>query len=176
MFGLVQYKKYADHCDDVYTEYGGAPEKTHTCTREPGHKGEHQDILGKDMLWSWSDGAASGIWWKNIALSGDPMYICSSCGVVTYWHHYGKPLREDICFYCDFWERRLNKLGTNQYIIGGRLYSVGDERGPKNIRGFGGSEFKIQPLGSEKVITTTDLWSGGKIPEHYAIPDTAAFV
>ena len=81
------------------------------------------------------------------------------------------------CFECALWRERLSLLGNpNTAIIDGTMYTIGDENDPSPFRGFGGDKFVINFKDGRKV-TTTNLWCGGHISEHWKpqFPNNADF-
>lgn len=84
-----------------------------------------------------------------------------------------KVLCSSKCFTTDFW----NDITTHKdeyVIINGRSYYVADENATGPFRGFDGSLFKIKKHSGE-IITTTNLWWQGSIPEEFRekIPNNA---
>ena len=81
------------------------------------------------------------------------------------------------CFECALWRERLPLVGNPDVaIIDGTMYTIGDENDPSPFRGFGGDKFVINFKDGRKV-TTTNLWCGGDISEHWRpqFPDNADF-
>lgn len=80
------------------------------------------------------------------------------------------------CFECSIWRERLPLVGKpNIAIIDGTFYTIGDEN-EKGSRGFGGDKFVIR-FKDGREVTTTNLWCGGEISEHWKsqFPDNADF-
>lgn len=81
------------------------------------------------------------------------------------------------CFECSIWRERLPLVGDPDIaIIDGTFYSIGDENDPSPFRGFGGDKFVIR-FKDGREVTTTNLWCGGEISEHWRpqFPDNADF-
>ena len=81
------------------------------------------------------------------------------------------------CFSCSIWRERLSLIRQpNIVIIDGTFYTIGDEDSPSPFRGFGGSKFVIR-FKDGREVTTTNLWCGGDIDEHWRpqFPDNADF-
>lgn len=115
---------------------------------------------------------------------GIPESPCKHCGQIfgtRYNPPYDTILAEtSTCFSCHLWIER-----SNQYKVDGRImivnwewYTVANESATiGHFRGFGGREFKFEiideafvpgslPKRIGKVITGTNVWYGGEIPEH----------
>jgi predicted nucleic acid-binding Zn ribbon protein len=83
----------------------------------------------------------------------------------------------DKCFKKELWD--YIKVNKKEYIIiNHKSYHLGDENSKSSFRGHGGSKFVIRMKDTGKLITTTNLWSQGIIPEEYYkdIEDNAEFV
>ena len=81
------------------------------------------------------------------------------------------------CFSCSIWRERLSLVGRPDIaIIDGTFYTIGDENDPSPFRGFGGDKFVIK-FKDGREVTTTNLWCGGNIDEHWKsqFPDNASF-
>lgn len=81
------------------------------------------------------------------------------------------------CFGCALWRERLNLVGNPDVaIIDGTFYTIDNEDSKDPFRGFGGDKFVINFKDGRKV-TTTNLWCGGSIPEHWKpqFPNNADF-
>lgn len=77
-----------------------------------------------------------------------------------------RSMRKDgECFECAIWRERLSLVGNpNTAIIDGTFYTIGDENSKDPFRGFGGNKFVIR-FKDGRVVTTTNLWCGGHIPD-----------
>lgn len=99
---------------------------------------------------------------------------CEVCGKEIEKSKYtNKLLCSDKCFTTNFW----NDIATHKdeyLIIKGSSYYVADENATGPFRGFGGRLSKIKKYSGE-IITTTNLWTQGNIPEEFRekIPDNA---
>jgi hypothetical protein len=90
-----------------------------------------------------------------------------------------------LCFSCQFWDEKVlmrKNHDPNAVVISGQHYYIGKEEQTLKyeMRGFGGQEFKIKfTAGKRKgqIVTTTNLWFNGKIPEHFRdkLTDNAVF-
>ena len=81
------------------------------------------------------------------------------------------------CFECALWRERLPLVGNpDTAIIDGTFYTIDDENDPSPFRGFGGDKFVIK-FKDGREVTTTNLWCGGHIPEHWKpqFPNNADF-
>ena len=81
------------------------------------------------------------------------------------------------CFECSLWRERLPLVGNSDIvIIDGTMYTIGDEDSKDPFRGFGGDKFVIH-FKDGREVTTTNLWCGGDISEHWRpqFPDNANF-
>jgi len=81
------------------------------------------------------------------------------------------------CFECALWRKRLPLVkNSNVAIIDGTFYTIGDEDSKDPFRGFGGDKFVIK-FKDGREVTTTNLWCGGHISEHWRpqFPDNANF-
>ena len=89
-------------------------------------------------------------------------------------------VERSLCFNCLFWQEYVERKDDPSHIrVDGSYYVVAPEndRASLSMRGFGGSRFRIR-LSDGKVITTTNLWHQGTIPEHFRsqLPDNAVFI
>lgn len=100
-----------------------------------------------------------------------------------------------LCFWCNSWTNTLAKTDALTAIVDGYYYHVGEEersiarrcgwplvngrlRGDyRHVLGHSGSEFRIR-FDDGRVVTTTNLWAGGEIPEHFRdrLPNNAVFL
>jgi hypothetical protein len=77
------------------------------------------------------------------------------------------------------WERRVQEVakGDKRIIIcEGVFRSLGrEDGGPNSMRGHGGHEFAFRMLATGKVVTSTNVWFGGRIPAEFVerLPDNA---
>ena len=81
------------------------------------------------------------------------------------------------CFECSIWRDRLPLVGNpNIAIIDGTFYTIDDENSKDPFRGFGGDKFVIK-FKDGRVVTTTNLWCGGNIPDAWKpqFPNNADF-
>ena len=81
------------------------------------------------------------------------------------------------CFECALWRKRLHIINNPDVaIIDGTFYTIDDEDDPSSFRGFGGAKFVIN-FKDGRVVTTTNLWCGGKIPNVWKpkFPNNANF-
>ena len=108
-------------------------------------------------------------------MNKDNAETCPCCGL-----EYIKDLPADAYFYdccedCSFWLEKLYlpDYAKKQVIVDGTHYTLGNS----SIRGFAGAKFKIKFFDG-RVIKTSNLWSQGKIPEHFrsTLPDNAVFI
>lgn len=76
-----------------------------------------------------------------------------------------------------FWENQLTDR-SDAYVINGNHYRVGEENVKQNMKGMGGSKFKIKVKATGEVIETTNLWHQGIVPAEMAgiLPNDADFV
>ena len=83
-----------------------------------------------------------------------------------------KSICSDECYHKHFWTEALDNKAI---IVNGECYHVGPENSSTVLRGFGGRKFIIQ-LKNGRKITTTNLWSQGKIPEEFYREDNAVIL
>lgn len=99
---------------------------------------------------------------------------CPTCGKES--NEYSVKKHKE-CFECSLWRERLSLVGNpNTAIIDGTMYIIGDENSKDPFRGFGGDKFVIR-FKNGRIITTTNLWCGGHISEHWKsqFPNNADF-
>jgi len=80
-----------------------------------------------------------------------------------------------VCFRCNYWCERMERIGNpNQIVIGHSMYqdsgdkpNAHEHRGTVGFMGFGGHRFYWKMLATGEIRTSNDLWSNGKIPEHF---------
>jgi hypothetical protein len=103
---------------------------------------------------------------------------CVCCGNLVDTH-YSEPLksqmtRKNMCFACNIWDERKDMIEERHMIANGVFYSIGDEK--TLYKGFGGKEFVFMKEG--KIVTSTNVWYGGKIPQRFrnALPDNAVLL
>lgn len=109
------------------------------------------------------------------------MITCKLCRKQVDPKLWGKTTAENIaikmlCFSCLFWKSKTTiRDRPNVVRIDGDHFIIGPES--DKYKGFGGDEFTIKFFDS-RVITTTNLWYQGKIPEHFrkALEDNAEFI
>lgn len=76
-------------------------------------------------------------------------------------------LRDQLCHTCGIWTSRLDlNTATDAVFANGRMYSIGNGRGPKSVHGFGGAEWVIT-FTDGRIVETDDLWDGGEVPEWF---------
>lgn len=76
-------------------------------------------------------------------------------------------LRDQLCHTCGIWTARLElNEAKNAVFAKGRMYTIGDGRGPKEVHGFAGAEWVIT-FTDGRVVETDDLWDGGEVPEWF---------
>lgn len=85
-------------------------------------------------------------------------------------------LEKGLCFSCNIWTERYENFSEEHLVIDNTFYTLGEENAKDYFRGFGGAKFLIK-RGNE-IITTTNLWCGGDIPERFKtiLPNTAKFI
>ena len=85
---------------------------------------------------------------------------------------------EHECFEIKFW-RLIADERDEHVVIGGECYAVGPEDAPRGcFRGFDGRRFTIRMFATGEVVTTTNLWHQGRVPDfaRAMLPDTGEFV
>lgn len=91
----------------------------------------------------------------------------------------GRMLAAQLCFSCLFWTDKLPLVNDPSVArINGHHYAIGPEDNTaKVMRGFGGSTSIIR-FNDGREVTTTNLWTQGDIPAHFAsrLPDNAVFL
>ena len=108
---------------------------------------------------------------------------CKECGsdIELHWtKDTNKRLSEEqLCFTCNFWVEHIedDKLRDNTFVIDGCHYFVANENNNSSFRGCGGQKFHISSFDG-RIITTTNLWVQGEIPERFRdrMPDNAKFI
>jgi len=87
--------------------------------------------------------------------------------------------REAVCFNCAFWmsltESAYTALPTTA-VVDGSVYHIAEEGVTGMSQGFCGRKFVIE-FDDGRVVTTTNLWYRGKVPEAFAaeFPNNAVF-
>ena len=104
---------------------------------------------------------------------------CPTCGqeIGKFWSDENSMKKHGECFECSLWRKRLSLVGNPDVaIIDGTLYTIGDEDSKDPFRGFGGDKFVIH-FKDGREVTTTNLWCGGDISEHWKpqFPNNADF-
>ena len=107
---------------------------------------------------------------------------CKICGkeenISMFYPDTQKKLRKNgLCFSCQLWQERLPLVNNPEVaIIDGTFYTIGDENDSSQFRGFGGDKFVIH-FKDGREVTTTNLWCGGDISEHWKpkFPNNADF-
>ena len=102
---------------------------------------------------------------------------CPTCGQEIWPDEENNMKENGECFECSLWRNRLPLVGNPDVaIIDGTFYTIGDENDPSPFKGFGGDKFVIN-FKDGRQITTTNLWCGGDIPEHWKdkFPNNADF-
>jgi len=82
------------------------------------------------------------------------------------------------CFEIKFWQLIIDEKDKH-IIIDGECYAVGPEDSPRGcFRGFDGRRFTIRMFATGEVVTTTNLWHQGRVPDFARpdLPDTGEFV
>jgi hypothetical protein len=104
------------------------------------------------------------------------MYNCELCGEKeqgSYHPDIGK-----LCFSCWFWTEKIKDKNKPQTVIAkGEMYWIGNEQYTGSFRGFDGRKFIIE-FNDGDIVTTTNLWFNGKIPERFReeLKDNAKFI
>lgn len=106
--------------------------------------------------------------------------ICEVCGNEFHKLQYGgeyQNICSSGCFDHKFWDLIVAEKDKH-VIIGGKSYSVGAEDSKFPFRGHGGRKFRFKMIETGEVVTTTNLWYQGEIPESHKdkLPDTAVWV
>ena len=86
-------------------------------------------------------------------------------------------LEQRMCYECDYWSNKVcDKDCPHSVRIDNRHYQIGQEDAPKSTKGFGERPFTIQFFDG-RVVTTTDLWCQGVIPQCWRqqLPNNAEF-
>ena len=128
----------------------------------------------------------AGVLLRYLASDGFPVelkfIVCRECGGADAleWNEETKAqlISEQLCFYCNLWTKRAPRTpDDNVAIIHGNYFTIGDEKGPASMRGYGGRRFTIR-YHDGRQVETTDLWDGGRVPEHFRdrLPDDAEFM
>jgi hypothetical protein len=109
-----------------------------------------------------------------------PQLFCEICGKEIEQSQYmNADLCSSECFHKHFWNELIEiKDDPNVVRVNGEHYYIGDENAPKGaFRGFDGAEFVIK-FNNGSMVTTTNLWYNGEIPEDYQkeLPDNAVFI
>ena len=104
---------------------------------------------------------------------------CEVCGKEIEQSSYSHAtLCSTECFNDHYWMQRVNRKDVpTQVVADGCVYQIGDENSNSSFRGYDGRKFVIEFFDGRKV-TTTNLWSNGKIPERFRalLPDNAKFI
>jgi len=150
--------------------------------------GKHGMSLGKD------ERVAREAWRELLAKSP-----CRECGEPPFGK-YMEPTQSDmekrgLCFSCNHWTDVVAETKPGRAVIAGFIYSIGEDElsiarrcgwpaaagrlrsDYRHVLGHGGAEFSIEFFdGSQR--TTTNLWAGGQIPDHFRerLPDNARFL
>lgn len=108
-------------------------------------------------------------------------FLCKICGKADAEKNWIGGLTNGLCFNCSFWSGTVKAYNAGERIvIDGRMYFIGPEDKPILFkhRGYGGNKFYIKKLSTEEIITTTNLWHNGKVPEIFRdqLMDNAEFV
>lgn len=106
---------------------------------------------------------------------------CVLCGGVcsTNYTDNRKMIERNMCFSCNLWTDRIkSSKAANVMIVDHTLYSIHGEEGTFAFRGFGGHKFTFRLLDSKEERVSTNVWSGGPIPERFwdEIPDNAEII
>ena len=132
--------------------------------------------------------------WEEITAS----LPCRECGEHPSGRWTESCMREmrerQLCFDCNSWTNTLAKITPDHLVIAGSLYRIGESEQSiarrcswpivngrlapyyQHVLGHGGAEFIIR-YHDGRLITTTNLWAGGPIPDHFRerLPDNAEF-
>lgn len=114
---------------------------------------------------------------KGQAVLDMPCVVCNK----LIHAHFSEPvksqmIKKNMCFSCNLWDERSRDIKDNTVIANGHWYTIGDEDSKNSFRGFGGSKFQF--LKDGKLITSTNVWSGGDIPLIWRdkIPDNSILI
>jgi len=107
----------------------------------------------------------------NLTVNPRLWFQCE-CGQLENPEKYMKGIITDKCFNCQFWYDVIKE--KDKHIIvnrddGRHAYCPGDETqsGPSQWRGFGGAGFRFVDLRTLQVVTSTNLWHRGRIPDRF---------
>lgn len=85
---------------------------------------------------------------------------------------------DEVNFAKQFWASQLENR-SNAVVVGGVHYRLGSRGGDvrADLRGSGGRTFHLRNLATGEVVTCSDLWYQGAIPDfaRSAFPDTHEF-
>ena len=107
---------------------------------------------------------------------------CKHCGAeieFRYVDYCNARLRErQECFRCNHFVEIVESDPDNTLIIGGEMYSVGEEASTSMMRGFAGAEFFFKFLDSDTLYYSTNMWHRGTIPDALRpqMPDNAVWL
>lgn len=127
---------------------------------------------------------------KRADMIHNPGYLCTNCHCqalegsfqcreCSRWYNQSltmRHLRAGLCFNCDFWQDRVDEIGTRTHlVINGHHYS---DCGPGKGDGFGGDRFVYQRLDEATPRETRNMWHQGTVPAHLRarLPDNARFL
>lgn len=104
---------------------------------------------------------------------------CKCCGKTTELSGYAPETRNflnsiNMCYACGGWSHLVAmKDQPTSVRYKGMYYTIGPEDA-KGFRGFGGQKYIIH-FNDGRIVTTTNLWSQGSIPERFRelLPDNA---
>jgi len=115
-------------------------------------------------------------------VSDEKKVVCSKCGKEEFVGNWNKQTQEELksrkfCFECNYWyELFLRKDGKDVIRLDGIHRSLGEDKPttPDRFKGSCGSKFVVEFMDG-RVVTTTDLWYQGKIPDVWKaeLPDNA---
>lgn len=115
-------------------------------------------------------------------VSDEKKVVCSKCGKDEFIGNWNKTTQEELksrkfCFECNYWyELFLRKDGKDVIRLDGIHRSLGEDKPttPDRFKGSCGSKFVVEFMDG-RVVTTTDLWYQGKIPDAWKaeLPDNA---
>lgn len=92
---------------------------------------------------------------------------CKECGAPDAGHYVQgvreRLLRDSLCFGCALWTDRLAAYDDKVWGADGCMYGIGNGRGPKEMRGYGGAAW-IVTFTDGRAVETDDLWNGGEVP------------